>query len=336
MTKQYASQQPLGYENRIRNVAIVGAGGQIGKFVTASLLEKGHFKITAISREGSNKPPAKGVQVAPVDYDKPETIVAALKGQEALIITMSLSAPPDQQAKVIEAAAKAEVPWVIPNEFGGDTRNVQFGNEVLVGPPKVKARALIDSLGKSSWIGITSSFWYEYSLCGPGLFGIDIAKREVLFFDDGKQRINTSTFSQIGRAVAQVLSLPILPEDEDDKKLTLSAYRNDFARFCSFTLSQHEMFDAVKRVTGTSNADWKIDSSPAKTQYEMYKSKLPEGDRRNSAGMLYTRYFYPGETQGLYVTDNAKLGLPQEDLNEVTKEVVKMAEDGYFAKFYST
>lgn len=248
---------------------------------------------------------------------------------------MSLSVPPDQQSKLIVAAAKAEVPWVLPNEFGGDTSNEQFGNEILVGPPKRKARALIDSLGKSSWIGITSSFWYEYSLCGPGLFGIDIANREVLFFDDGNQRIHTSTFQQISRAVAEVLSLPVLPENEDDKKLTLGAFRNNFARLCSFALNQREMFDAVKRATGTSDADWKIDFIPARKKYEEYKKMLPTGDRRAFAGVLYTRYFFPGETAGLYETDNAKLCLPKEDLDDLTKKTVKMAEDGYFAKFYA-
>ncbi|KAF2798872.1 putative oxidoreductase CipA [Melanomma pulvis-pyrius CBS 109.77] len=323
MAQQYASKQPAGFKNRIENIAIVGAGGQVGKFVVAALLAKNTFKVTAISRSGSTNQPAPGVHIASVNYDDPSTIVEALKGQDVLIITMSVHAPPGQSETLIRAAATAGVPWVLPNEFGGDGTNKQLGRDAIIGPAKEKDRDLIEELGKSSWVSIACSFWYEYSLAGPGSYGIDIAKREVVFFDEGTQKINTSTWPQTGRGVAEVLSLPILPEDEKDTSTTLSNYRNRYVYISSFALSQRDMFASVKRVTGTTDADWNISSVPSKQRYEDSIKKMQQGDRIGFVHAMYTRHFYP-EDSGLYEAkhglDNEKLGLPKEDLDEFTAE----------------
>lgn len=324
--------------NHIRNIAIVGAAGQLGKFIVAALLSKNAFNITAITRNGSPTPPA-GVNVATVDYDEPDTIVAALEGQDALIITMSIMAPPEQQAKLIQAAAKAGVPWVLPNEFGGDTNNIAVGNDTGIGAPKKKTRELIENLGVSSWIAVATGFWYEYSLAGPSLYGIDINKREVVFFDEGKERINTSTWPQVGRAIANLLALPVHPKDENDKSVTLSWYRNRFVFVSSFTLNQREMLDSVERVTGTTDADWKISNVSSKERFEESKSRMANGERIGFAHALYTRYFFPGEKAALYEVTrglaNENLGLPKEDLDEFTKEAVRLAESGYFTNMFT-
>lgn len=303
----------------------------------AALLAKNTFKVTAISRSGSTNTPAPGVHIASVNYDDPSTIVEALKGQDALIITMSVNAPPGQSEVLIRAAATAGVPWLLPNEFGGDGTNKQLGRDAMIGPPKEKDRDLIEELGKSSWVGIACSFWYEYSLAGPGLYGIDIAKREVVFFDEGTQKINTSTWPQTGRSVAEVLSLPILPEDEKDTSTTLSNYRDRYVYISSFALSQRDMFETVKRVTGTTDADWNISSVPSKQRYEDSLKKMQQGQRIGFAQAMYTRYFYPDDS-GLYEAthglDNEKLGLPTEDLDEFTKQSVDLVTSGYFGKIF--
>ncbi|KAF2865760.1 putative oxidoreductase CipA [Massariosphaeria phaeospora] len=335
MAQSYVSQQSAGFQNHIKNIAIVGAGGQVGKFVVEELLKKNSFKITAITREDSTNEPVPGVHVAKINYADPSTIVNALKGQDALIITMNVRAPPEQHAVLTKAAAEAGVPWILPNEFGGDFTE-EVGNDIFIGPPKRKERELIESLGKSSWIGVSCSFWYEYSLAGPGLFGIHMNKREVTFFDDGLQRINTSTWAQTGRGIAELLSLPILPQDENDKSTTLSSYRNRFFFVSSFTLNQREMFEAVKRATGTADADWTINSVNSKERFEESRKKALAGDHLAFGHTMYTRCFFPGENVALFeVThglDNDKLGLPKEDLEEATKYSVKLAEEQYMEK----
>jgi hypothetical protein len=310
------------------------AGGQVGSFIVAELQKKS-FHITAITREGSSNTPSEGVEIKTVNYENPSTIVDALKGQDALIITMAVTAPPDTQAILIKAAADAGVPWLLPNEFGMDDTNQKAGDESLIAPPKRQVRQYIEQLGVSKWIGIATSFWYEYSLAGPGLFGIDISTKEVIFFDEGAATLNVSTWPQTARGVAAVLSLPIYPKDENDDSVTLSSYANNYVRIASFALSQREMFDSLKRVTGTSDSDWKISSVGAKERYQDSMRRLGEGDRRAFAHAMYTRYMY-GDDAGYYEKtvglDNEKLGLPKEDLDEFTKKSVEMADKDYFAK----
>ncbi|CAF1274666.1 unnamed protein product [Adineta steineri] len=120
MAQQYANKQPQGFKNHVEKVAIVGGGGQVGKFIVDELLKIGKHKITAITREDSTSKMPPGVEVKKVNYDDPSSLVEALKGQEVLIITMAVTAPKEQQTKLIEAAAAANVPWVLPNEYGGD------------------------------------------------------------------------------------------------------------------------------------------------------------------------------------------------------------------------
>lgn len=318
---------------RIRNIAIVGATGQLGKYITAELLKNPNFTVTALTRTPDTSSFPSGLHAIPVDYSDPSTLTAALKGQDALIITLAVTAPPDTHSKLVRAAAEAGVPWILPNEFGGDT-NDPVSDETHTGPPKRADRKLIEDLGVSSWVGIVSGFWYEYSLSGPGLYGIDIAKKEVMFFDEGTQRLNTSTWVQVGRAVASLLALPVGGDDGT----TLSSYRNQMVFVSSFAVNQREMLDSINRVTGLEDKDWSVKRVGAKERFEDAGRMMAEGNRMGFAYKLYTRYFFPGEDASLFEKtkrlDNEKLGLPVEDLDEATRKAVEMAQDGYFAKLH--
>ncbi|PVI00934.1 putative oxidoreductase CipA [Periconia macrospinosa] len=278
MSKQYVFNQPSGYINKIRNIAIVGATGNSGKYMTESLLAKSSFNITAISRAGSSPPP-DGIHLVTVDYSKPETLVEALRGQDVLIVTMAVSAPAGTASALYEAAAKAGVPWILPNEFGNDTDDMNVGDDTFVNQGKINERKAIETAGVSSWIGVCTGFWYEHSLSGPSWFGIDVLNKKCIFFDDGLQRLNSSTWLQVGRAVANLLSLPILPENEADQSVTLDSYRNRFTYVSSFAVNQREMLDSVQRVTKTRDADWEISSENSRERYEAAKQKMFAGDR---------------------------------------------------------
>lgn len=317
----------------IRNIAIVGVAGTIGTYLTQALLAKNGFTITAMSRHDSKAEIPPDVQIARVDYDDHNSLTEALRGQDALIITTSVWAPKDTSAKLIRAAAAAGVPWILPNEFG--MYNTEQGANDTIGPSKKQDRELIESLGVSSWIGISCGFWYEHSLSNGELYGIDINKREVTFFDDGMQKLNTSTWPQVGRAVASLLSLSVDASEDQDAQRILSAYRNHMVYVSSFAVNQKEMFESVKRVTGTDDNDWKITSQPAKERYENACEALKSGDRVAFGRKLYTRYFYEdaGLFEKLHGLDNERLGLPVEDLDESTNEAVKLAQNGYWARY---
>jgi nucleoside-diphosphate-sugar epimerase len=320
----YSLQTTFTMASPIQKIAIVGVTGTIGTYLTQALLAKNRFSITAITRTDSKAKIPSDVEVARVDYNDHDSLTEALKGHDALIITTSVFAPKETSTKLIKAAAAAGVPWVLPNEFGMSSTDETARD--TIGMSKKGDRELIEFLGVSSWIGITCGFWYEHSLSNGQLYGFDFDKRSVTFFDDGTQKLNTSTWEQVGRATAAVLSL------STDK---LSAYRNRMAYISSFAVSQKEMFESLKRVTGTSDSDWNISSEPAKQRYRDACESLEKGDRIAFARKLYTRYFYEdaGLFEKLHGLDNNNLGLPEESLDDATARAVKIAKDGYWAKY---
>lgn len=306
----------------------------MGKYVVEELLKTGKHEVTAISREDSTNEFPAGVRVVKVNYDDQDSLVKGLQGQEVLIITMSVTAPPDQSGKLVEAAAEANVRWIIPNEWGLSATDEQLGKDVFLGISQGKIRDLIKEKGKSSYIGIACGFWYEYSLAmSPITYGFDFKNKRVMFYDDGNANINTSTWPQCGRAVAKLLSLKILPEDENDKSPTLSQLRNNSCLISSFNISQKDMFDSVLRVTGDKASEWTTTNVSSRDRYKEGLEEFQQGKRMPGfPKLLYSRVFYPdgtGNFEARYTLHNDLLGLPKEDLDEFTKVAVEKArKDG--------
>ncbi|KAI1471675.1 NAD(P)-binding protein [Daldinia caldariorum] len=317
--------------NHVKNIAIVGATGTVGTYMVAELLKLGKHEITAITRKSSSAAShlPQGVKVAEVDYDDESTLVAGLKGQDVLIITVGITAPPDTQSKLIRAAAIANVPFVLPNEWGCDMTDEALGNDILQGERERSTRKLIEELGKSSWIAVATGFWYDYSLgFGKGTYGMELKTRTWTFFDNGETKMNTTTLPQVGRAVAQLLSLPIEPEKEGAP--ILSTYKNKFVYVSSFHISQKDMFASVLRVTGTKESDWTIEYEESSKRFQDAQKRVLSGDMLAYSQFLYSRVFRDGSNdfEGKYGSvANDALGLPKEDLDEATRIGIDRAEE---------
>ncbi|KAH6989565.1 hypothetical protein BKA56DRAFT_477220 [Ilyonectria sp. MPI-CAGE-AT-0026] len=324
---RYARSQPVGFKNAIERVAIIGAGGTIGSHITAALLQTGKHSVKALTRKGSSNKLPEGVVVAPIDYSDQASIVAALKDQQFFIITMAPTAPRDTHSKLVQAAAKAGVPYVMPNGYAGDIDNIKLGEDTLLGPVAKANRDEIERLGMQ-WITVCCGFWYDYSLAGgEARFGFDFDKRSLTIYDDGNTKNSTSTLLQVGRAVAKVLSLKELPDDENDKSLTLSGFLNKGVYLKSFVVSQNDMFESVKRVTGMSDADWTITHESTKKRYEDGLAQVKGGNMAGFSKLLYARAFYPEELNDLSAkAQNERLGLPDESLDEATKAGIDLVK----------
>ena len=300
----------------------------MGKHITEELLRAGKHKVTAITRSDSANATPAGVEVKRVSYDDHGSLVAALQGQDALVITMNARAPPEQQAQLIEAAAAAKVPWVLPNEYGYDTLHPGLHADIPLGKAHAAYREQIEKLGVSSYVGVTCGFWYEYSLsASPACYGFDLKERSVTFFDDGDTRINTSTLPQCGRAVATLLGMKILPEDESDGSASLSQFKNRFVYVSSFRISQRDMLDSVMRVTDTKVGDWKIGHEASVDRYRAGCEELKKGNFVGFPQLMYTRVFYQdgsGDFETSRGLQNEVLGLPKDDLDEYTKIALQM------------
>jgi hypothetical protein len=291
--------------------------------------------VTAITRANSTTKLPAGVKSAVVDYDDEQSLVTALEGQQFLIITISLTASPDTQSKLIRAAAKAGVAYVMPNWHGVDPQNEDMLRECPVPPERRTGPAEIKALGVSSSVVLSCGFWYEYSLAaGPDTFGIDIKNRGITWIDSGSTRINVTSWPQCGRAVAALLGLKELPEDEDDKSPSLSQFRDSVVYISSFRISQRDMFESVKRVTGTGDADWKMTHESSKERWKQGIEALKRGDIMTGfLKQLYSRVLFPnggGDYEAKRELRNELLGLPKEDLDALTGVAVRAAGTGKF------
>jgi hypothetical protein len=295
--------------------------------MTEALLAAGKHTVTAITRHDSKTELPKGVEVKKIDYERQETLVSALRDQEVLIITLSGGAQLEKaQKQLIDAAVEAGVRWVLPNEWGFDTANESLVKDIFISQTMVNIRDYLKQQSKLSFTSVVTGFWYEWSLAIGAAYGIDTLNRTATLFDDGTAKISTSTWPQVGRAVAALLALPV--NSDDSKEPCLNDFKNQVVYISSFLVSQRDMLESVYRVTGTKESDWAISSEPARDRYADGLEAMKTGDRVGFAKMMYTRIFYDDKVGDCeHKTINARLGLPKEDLDDATKRAVKRAEE---------
>lgn len=99
-------------------IIVTGATGKLGRHIVEGLLKKAPANQLAIAVRSPEKAAdfaARGVQVRRADYNKPETIEAALAGAEKvlLISASEIGQRVRQHATVIEAAKKVGVPFLV-------------------------------------------------------------------------------------------------------------------------------------------------------------------------------------------------------------------------------
>jgi len=293
-----------------------------------ALVATGKHTVTALTRSDSTSTIPAGVRSIIVDYADRESLVAALRGHDALIITLSLTTPPDTQTELVEAAAAAGVPWILPNEWASDTTgtvDAGLSSDLPVFALPRAHRAHILSLGASNYVSISTGFWYEWSLAMPVGFGFDFASRTATFYDDGKTQMTISTWPQVGRAVAALLSLPV--EKEEDNSASISDFRNKQIYIASSTTSQAEILESVLRVTGDKRENWKIGYESSRERFERSAEAAKQGDGLAFVRMLYARLLFPlpgvSNTEKTHGLSNEALGLQSEDLDEATKLAIE-------------
>ena len=232
------------------------------------------------------------------------------------------------QPGIVQAAVKADVKWIMPNYYGAGLRPraSSLHQDPIIGNFQnfIKGVEKYQDQGVN-YIALCCGFWYEWSLSrGEEWLGFDIQQRSVTFYDDGKTKLNTTTFEQCGKAVANLLSLPF-----KDGKPAVQDWKNQGLHVSSFLISQRDILDSLNRVMGTTDADWTITHEPVKERYERGVKQLQGGNRLGFATLLYARLLFPeapGDYETGYELDNEKLGLPKEDFDEATKKAVEWSK----------
>ncbi|KAK4548639.1 hypothetical protein LTR36_009550 [Oleoguttula mirabilis] len=313
--------------NHLKNVAIVGASGNVGTSALKHLLPTNRFHITIISRSSSTAsfPSSPSLTVRKGSYDDSTYLADAFAGQDAVLFALGFMAM-GEQSKLIDAAAKAGVKWILPTEYAGDGMNEAMVAAVPIFQPKVQARKQIEELSATykglKWIGIATNPWMDFSL-RMGLFGINFEKRTAKLYPDAGA-FNTSTLEQVGLGISRLLSLPLT--DNANPRGSLEHYANNFVYISSFVVTQSQVFEAVRRATGTQERDWQVERSATIEQWIAHAHEaMAKGDRIAGMGLTFAMYMGEGKGgnyQAKALEDMKVLGLQEEDLEAVvTREV---------------
>ncbi|KAL6831507.1 NmrA-like family protein [Trichoderma sp. SZMC 28015] len=153
-----------------KNIAVIGASGNLGNGILPLLLESG-LNITAVTRQTS-------------ESTFPQTI------GDAVLCLVSVA---DVRAEItmVDAAVATGVQWFIPSEFGHDTTNPRVVEVLPLFRQKVK---IVDHLRLRekdglSWTSFHTGFFFDFGLTFD-LLGFDLRQKTSAIWDHGNNRSN--------------------------------------------------------------------------------------------------------------------------------------------------
>lgn len=148
--------------SEIKNIAIIGASGNVGEVVLPAFLEKTNIKITVISRPESKATFPSSVNVVRASVNDPASLEKAFQGQDAVICLIATAEIP-REGLIVDAAAKAGVKWFVPSEFGHDTTDPKVAELLPIFKGKVgvveKLRSHEATMG---WTSIITGLFLDW------------------------------------------------------------------------------------------------------------------------------------------------------------------------------
>jgi len=193
-----------------KTIAIVGATGGVGTFIVEELLAVKSYHLKVLTQKTSNQEKDSklsgwkkaGVVVEVVDFESPESLLAALKGQDVVISALNREGLA-VQTKIIKPAKEAGVQLFIPSEFGVDTSGIKKYS-ALFGYKTATIEAL--KAEKLPYIQILTSLFTDTTFV-PYL-GFDIENGRAELYGNKNVRISFTHRRDIGRAIVGLLRNP--------------------------------------------------------------------------------------------------------------------------------
>ncbi|KAI9649186.1 hypothetical protein NHQ30_001754 [Ciborinia camelliae] len=298
----------------IKNIAISGASGALGKPILEVLIQSEKFNISVLTRSTSTQFPPS-VTVLPVDFTSISSLTSALQSQKIdAVISAVGNEGLEGQSLLIDAAVAAGVKRFLPSEFGSDLSNPITKTFPVFGHKVATAAHLEAAAAKNP------TFTYTYVRNGAFLdwgleqnFLVDTASGNPSIYDGGDQLFSATTLETVGKAVVAVL-------EKFEETKNRAVYIQDLQT------SQNRILEIAKKVAPEKT--W--EPVPVETAAILKSSneKLAKGEITMEVmiGYIIVSLFGNGYGGKMEKTDNELLGLKEKtdaDIEAILKKSIK-------------
>lgn len=294
--------------NNYKNVLLIGATGNVGKYVLPALLADSTFNVTVLSRANSNATFPSNVKVIKVDYSDVSALTKALANQDVVVSTIGGEGLATNFGEVlVQAALDANVKWLIPSEFGSNMDDPSI-NIPFLAPKVVVANLLKKNQSRIAHTFVTTGAFLDWGF-DNGFLGFDINNRTAVLYDQGKNLTSGSTLPTIGKAVVAILRNP---------QATLN--KRVFVADAVFT--QQQALALFEKYTNTKWSVTNVNTANARKEAE---ENLAKGNIQQAAVGYILSYAYGGSPGANFEgkTINKDLGVPTISLDQIVKEAVE-------------
>lgn len=168
------------------------------------------FEVTVFTRSKAGLIGVpEGVRVAEVKYDSVEDLQKSLKGQDAVVSMVAMSAIPNQTI-LIDAAILAGVKHFIPAECTVESRHPDARGLPMLATVTQIQNYLAAREDRINW-NVVSGAVIEFILDAP--FIIDFDKRSATLWDGGNGKLSIANFSIVASAIVGALKNPAKIQD---------------------------------------------------------------------------------------------------------------------------
>ena len=272
--------------------------GRIGTPVMLALVKAG-FETTILTRfaQALQDLPAD-VQTREVDYDSDESLKSALRGQDAVVSTVAMSAITNQK-RMIDAAIDSGVKHFIPAEFTVESRHPDARRLPLLASIIDIQDYLTARQDRINWTVINSGAAMEFAFDPP--FILDFDNHAATLWDGGDGAVSLSNFGIIAEAVVGVLKQAHRVQDH-------------CVHVHGTTLTQKEALRIARKY---STEQWSVVERDAAAAVEESMAAItsgsdmgPEGLMASMLTLISAMTFGKGHFDGAYKDpDNAWLGV---------------------------
>lgn len=200
--------------NTRKVIAVFGATGQQGGAVVRALQASGQFKVRALTRNPA-KHPKLGDEVALADFNRPETLAAALAGAHGVfLVTNSWEAGTDEGRQAI-AAVNAAKHAGVQHFIWSTLPNVEAISHGKINVPhftgKAKVESIVSEAGFARHTFVIAPLYYQNMI---GVMGpqrqADGTVGWALPLDPERRVFHMGDISELGRVVAGAFAHPDL------------------------------------------------------------------------------------------------------------------------------